>query len=72
MHAGTKVITSGGFEKKYYQFIPASAILESVSIVPKPKPYYVRGSLQLDSCDCEDDDRKFWVHNIGKTKVGER
>ena len=69
--AGNKAIAATGFELKYFQFIDAESILESVAILPKPTVFHQHGGLYLTACDCEDDDRILWVHNIGVTRQGE-
>ena len=70
-HAGSETIAVPGFEKKYLQFVDASAILERVTIIPKPSVYYSNRAVHLGPCEIDDDLTKFWVHNIGVTKAGE-
>ena len=43
--AGNNAIAATGFELKYFQFIDAESILESVTILPKPSVYYQNGAL---------------------------
>ena len=70
-HAESRTIPAGGFENKYLQFVDASAILESVTIIPKPDVHYFNRALNLAPCVVDDDSTKFWVHSIGVTKQGE-
>jgi hypothetical protein len=55
------------FGDAYYQFIEASAILETVTVLPKP----FSNALEDDNGNINQADRKMWVHTVGQSALGE-
>ena len=58
-----------GMAEKYFEFISVDQILESVCVLPKPRP--VNGSVYGDDGDINCDDRSAWVHTNGHSALGE-
>ena len=56
-------------QNKWFEFIAADAILESICVLPRP--HEVNGSVFNDKGGIHDDDRYMLVHTVGKSSQGE-
>ena len=54
---------------KWFEFIAADAILESICVLPRP--HEVNGSVFNDKGSIHDDNRYMWAHTVGKSSQGE-
>ena len=55
-----------GMGDAYYQLLELEAVLESVTVVPKPA-----AKSQEDKGDIDDREREMWIHTIGYSSFGE-